>query len=134
MPPIDASAKRIMERLRGFADDIPVDALLAGAQVVYDRSQELCPVDTGFLKKSGFVQVQGDDVQIGYDADYASYVEFGTSKMEAQPFLRPAIDGNEEEILQAVGSKIVDFMQESLNGVPGSNIQLQGVPGVPLQP
>lgn len=32
------------------------------------------------------------------DAPYAKYVEFGTSKMQARPFMRPAYDNNIEEI------------------------------------
>ena len=112
--PISASMQSLMGRFNEFVTEIPVDALLAGAQVVYDRSQELVPVDTGFLKSSGYIQVQGDDVQVGYDADYASAVEYGTYKMEAQPFLRPAMDENEEEILSAVGSKIIDWEFQAL--------------------
>jgi HK97 gp10 family phage protein len=135
MPPIDTGMRRIMSRLTEFAEKIPVDALMAGAEVVYQRSQELVPVDTGFLKKSGFIQQQGDDVQVGYDADYASFVEFGTSKMAAQPYLRPAIDNNEEEILNAVGSKIIDWMQDALAAGPGAGaISTQPNPFGTLQP
>lgn len=55
--------------------------------IVYD----LCPVDTGELISSidGFTDREG--VEVYADADYAQYVEYGTSKMEAQPYFRPAI-------------------------------------------
>ena len=39
----------------------------------------------------------GNDVEIGFSEEYASYVEFGTYKMAAQPYLRPAFDIAEDE-------------------------------------
>lgn len=76
--------------------------IVPGAEVIFAASQDLCPVDTGFLKASGFVQIRSGDVEIGYDAPYASFVEFGTYKMAAQPFLRPAFDEYEDEALSAI--------------------------------
>jgi len=52
-----------------------------------------CPVDTGRLKASiNHELVSPGLVIVGTPAEYASYVEFGTSKMSAQPFLRPAAE------------------------------------------
>lgn len=51
-----------------------------------------CPVDTGNLQGSIAHEVDVDDnaVYIGTDVEYAPYVELGTSRQKAQPFLRPA--------------------------------------------
>lgn len=51
-----------------------------------------CPVDTGNLLGSITHEVDAGDnaVYIGTDVEYAPYVELGTSRQEAQPFLRPA--------------------------------------------
>ena len=51
-----------------------------------------CPVDTGNLRASITHEVDaGDDaVYIGTNVEYAPYVELGTSRQKAQPFLRPA--------------------------------------------
>lgn len=51
-----------------------------------------CPVDTGNLRGSitHAVDAGGDAVYIGTNVGYAPYVELGTSRQEAQPFLRPA--------------------------------------------
>lgn len=51
-----------------------------------------CPVDTGNLRASVTHEVDagGNAVYIGTNVEYAPYVELGTSRQEAQPFLRPA--------------------------------------------
>lgn len=51
-----------------------------------------CPVDTGNLRGSITHEVDTGDnaVYIGTNVEYAPYVELGTSRQEAQPFLRPA--------------------------------------------
>lgn len=51
-----------------------------------------CPVDTGNLRASITHEVDagGNAVYIGTNVEYAPYVELGTSRQEAQPFLRPA--------------------------------------------
>ncbi len=78
-------------------------AALATGKDILEISQQLVPVDTSSLKKSGgVVPVDSHTVQVGYGApgeffdgrepaDYAAYVEFGTSNSPAQPFLVPAM-------------------------------------------
>lgn len=53
-------------------------------------AKKKCPVDTGNLRNSITHQVDGDAVYIGTNIEYAPYVELGTSRQKAQPFLRPA--------------------------------------------
>lgn len=57
---------------------------------------EKCPVDTGNLRASitHEVDTAGNAVYIGTNVEYAPYVELGTSRQEAQPFLRPAASGH----------------------------------------
>lgn len=54
----------------------------------------LCPVDTGRLRASIQTFEVGFDTYVGTPVEYASFVEFGTSKPSypKQPFLRPAVD------------------------------------------
>lgn len=49
-----------------------------------------CPVDTGNLRNSITHARDDDAAYIGTNVEYAPYVELGTSRMKAQPFLRPA--------------------------------------------
>lgn len=57
----------------------------------FDIAYDLCPVDTGELIGSIDGFTDGESVEVYADADYAQYVEYGTSKMEAQPYFRPAL-------------------------------------------
>lgn len=55
-------------------------------------AKRACPVDTGNLRNSITHAVEGseDAVYVGTNVEYAPYVEMGTSRTAAQPFLRPA--------------------------------------------
>lgn len=57
----------------------------------FNIAYDLCPVDTGELISSIDGSTDGDSVEVYADADYAQYVEYGTSKMDEQPYFRPAI-------------------------------------------
>lgn len=64
--------------------------LQTGADIVA-MVKQLSPVDTGALRQSyGAIPESRDTVIIGSDMEYAPYVEYGTSKMAAQPHLTPA--------------------------------------------
>ena len=60
------------------------------------------PVDSGTLKGSITHDVDKNTVRIGTNLEYAGYVEKGTSKMRAQPYLTPALEDNIEEIKDIV--------------------------------
>ena len=69
-------------------------------------------VDTGFLRNSIVVDepVTPELATISAGAEYAEYLEFGTTKMAARPYMRPAIDQNEGEILNAVEKTVAAFV------------------------
>lgn len=55
-------------------------------------AKRACPVDTGNLRNSITHAVESgeDAVYVGTNVEYAPYVEMGTRRTAAQPFLRPA--------------------------------------------
>jgi HK97 gp10 family phage protein len=61
---------------------------------VMDGAKRLCPVDTGTLRGSINVSVEegGLAATVGTNVAYAPYVEYGTRRMAAKPYLRPAAD------------------------------------------
>jgi len=81
-------------------------ASLAGALVLQRYSQINAPVDTGFLRNSAESRKSQNGAELEFAANYSYYVEFGTSKMEAQPYVRPAIDGHFKEIVEAVKEEV----------------------------
>ena len=71
-----------------------------GADKVQKRALQKVPVDTGKLKKSISIKKIEGGKSIGPDTDYDIYVEYGTSRMAAQPYLRPAMQENRKPIAE----------------------------------
>ena len=65
----------------------------AGRRMVA-RARQLAPVRSGNLRNSiGYTYRQSDrELTLHADATYAIFVEFGTYRQPAQPYLRPAIN------------------------------------------
>lgn len=62
-----------------------------------------CPVDTGRLRNSITHEQENEDTEvIGTNVEYAPYVEMGTSKSRAQPFLEPAVVEHVDEYKEIV--------------------------------
>jgi HK97 gp10 family phage protein len=91
-----------------IAEELVNSAVLSAAQSVRDKAKSLCPVDTGRLRDSIEADADGCRAEISANTDYASYVEFGTSKSAPQPYLVPAlIEG---------GDEAVEIMAEIISG------------------
>ena len=56
-----------------------------------DEITKLGAVDTGRLRGSISHSHDDDTAYIGTNVEYAQYVEFGTRRMKARPFLRNAV-------------------------------------------
>lgn len=74
----------------------PVGRTLARKAVqVEGGAKRLCPVDTGRLRSSITHSLAQDGkgllALIGTNVEYAIFVELGTSRAAAQPYLRPAL-------------------------------------------
>jgi HK97 gp10 family phage protein len=58
------------------------------------------PVDTGNLKSHNSYKINNNELFLHNDCEYAGYVENGTYKMGAQPFMKPAAYNHIAEIKQ----------------------------------
>ncbi len=59
--------------------------------LVEAEAKRLCPVDTGKLRASITPVIESWAAgYVGTNTEYAPYVEYGTRKTDAQPFLEPA--------------------------------------------
>lgn len=92
--PLEFNGESLAELLVSPDGDVARDIQRRCLQI--DRAAKaLCPVDTGRLRSSitNTLTTDGDGVVgiVGTDVEYAPYVEMGTSRMPAQPFLLPAL-------------------------------------------
>ena len=102
---------RFAEDLRENADTLARRASQVVRKAALDTmadAKTLAPVDTGNLRNSITTDArQGDLVAVvEATADYAAYIEWGTSKMQPQPFMRPSQDRNTEPFMQALAQLI----------------------------
>lgn len=94
--PIRVTVNR--QKLRALIADLPAraDAIARqGAEHAAESARALVPVRTGALRASIRAErtSTGHAVRAGGGAvDYAAYVEFGTRRMAARPYLRPAVE------------------------------------------
>ena len=86
---------KITDNSDEFAKALPEQieqALTAIGLTAESYAKRDCPVDTGRLRNSitNAVEVGERSVYIGSNVEYAAFVELGTSRMKARPYLKPA--------------------------------------------
>lgn len=101
-----------LDNLRNKLNDYTVNAetklhrgLVMGTRIVQSEARAECPVDTGELRRSIHGQVDGLTGEVGTNKEYAGYVEFGTYKMAAQPYLIPALKSKQGEVIAAIAAE-----------------------------
>ena len=87
------------------------EALHAGSVLVQGGATLNAPVDTGNLRSSIDYEVGSDDAVIFTPVEYAEPVEYGTSEMAAQPFLRPALDNNKSNIIKVFSQTYAKYLK-----------------------
>ena len=81
--------------------------LTAAAIIVESDAKLRSPIDSGTLMGSiAKGKVVNSSIQIGTNIEYAPYVEYGTSRMAAQPYLTPALIENKAKIQKVFESQI----------------------------
>lgn len=79
---------RLADRIAGATEE----AISDFADEVVDHMKGVVPVDTGKLRDSISKKVDGLKVTVGpRGVEYASYVENGTSRSPAQPYVAPTV-------------------------------------------
>lgn len=92
-------------------------AMRRGAKDTKDLTQQLCPVDKGFMRDHVKAEMSPDDLAytVGWKPEdfaaaglpfYPPFVELGTSQSEAQPSLFPAHEEMTPHVQQDVGDAL----------------------------
>lgn len=82
--------------------------------VIHGRAVLLAPVKTGNLRSSLDRRVEGFIGSVGTNVHYAPHVEYGTYKMRAQPYLRPALFNSKTEIYRIFKNAVSEEVRRSL--------------------
>ena len=121
--------EEVLEEIESLADTGELEATLGKACALVEKSaKELAPKDTGALRRSITSKVEGTEGIIYTPLEYAPYIEYGTglfaenggradvpwnykddkgewhstSGIKPQPFMRPALNQNRENIIRLI--------------------------------
>lgn len=88
-----------------------VEAVQVTQALIVNDAKSIVPVKTAFLQSTiqpGQIIVEGSVVEgfIEATANYASYVEFGTSRQRAQPYMVPSIKKNRGDFLRRMKAAV----------------------------
>ena len=107
--------KELEKKMKQLSDvarkEAKQEALHAGSVLVQGQATLNTPVDTGNLRSSIDFEVGSEDAVIFTPVEYAPHVEYGTSKMAAQPFLRPALDNNKSNIIKVFSQTYAKYLK-----------------------
>ena len=132
---------KLGDRMRGLASDIAKkisgQSTAAGAQLMRKDIRKRAPVDTGNLRRNIIVKklprsqtkltsehivtvrrgrTKSQIKKNAREARYALYLEFGTVKMAARPFLRPGFEATKGPATTAIVTKLHDRIEEANRG------------------
>ncbi|MCR4436639.1 MAG: HK97 gp10 family phage protein [Clostridiales bacterium] len=104
---------KLLEEMGQKAEEVLAKAAEAGGMVALSEARRRCPVKTGRLRAS-LTLTQGKKtparanvrIEHGKKEYYGTFVELGTRKQPARPFMRPAVDENKKQISDAVTEEI----------------------------
>jgi HK97 gp10 family phage protein len=118
-----ANVGRLRRLLRRLPDDITAkvkDAIAEAAQLVQAEAEASAPRETGRMagEISAKTSRDGLSAKVGFlgvksvkrRAFYAKFIEFGTSKMPAKPFLFPALERSRAEISGRIRAAVNDAL------------------------
>lgn len=125
-----------LDNITTAAEKATRPAAQSGAQVFYDEVKQRVPMSAkphksgkktynpGTLRRAvyqAFAERESGDGRAMYrvswnktHAFYGRFVEFGTSKMAAKPFLRPAYDAARAKALQAVQERMAAEVKKAI--------------------
>lgn len=111
---IDSVRDMLSERAAQIAENIAKGVAEAG-EIVKGEAKHLAPVSTeetrpggphGELRESITSVAEGNTAVIGTNKEYGGYVELGTYKMAAQPYLVPALKNKENEVRETIKNAV----------------------------
>ena len=91
------------------------NVVAAAAMNIQREAKQRTPVDTGRLRSSIRATINPEKLEavVGTDVEYAPFVEHGTNRMQARPFLFPAFEQERPKFLAALAATLKDAAEET---------------------
>lgn len=100
-----------------------LESVLNGAEIIRAQAEVLAPRATGRLagdiaKQAVQASSERAVVEVGFleSAFHGFFQELGTSTQAAQPFLRPAFDGERHEAVRVIRDSLTRHVQRAISG------------------
>lgn len=87
-----------------------IDTLNAIGRFCVSNMDKYVAVDTGYLKSRNSYTIARNELHLLNDCHYAGYQEYGTYKMKAHPFFKPAVMNHLNEIRTMARSNMAKGM------------------------
>jgi len=103
--PIEAKFKENpkWEKILNNAIEIGLEKTLIRAK---NKAKKNAPFDTGKLKNNNFHERRGFTGIVYNTMEYAPYVEYGTKRMKAQPFMRKVLYDNYDSLMSIINNEL----------------------------
>lgn len=88
------------------------DAARTELEAICEEAKALCPKETGTLQASIHVRITTGGGEVVADAPYAAAVELGSAHRMAQPFLFPALQMRQSEVISGVHRAMESVLKE----------------------
>lgn len=112
---------RELKSMDGAAKAVLMNSAQAGGKIALKDAKENCPVDSGALQASLKLtdvksSVTRGEVKLDYDRKlkYGTFVELGANGRQANPFMRNAVDNNQDKINTAIVHEIISAIDKKL--------------------
>lgn len=112
-----AGALNKIQDFKTRATQVIAEAVEKAALRVEADAKDSCPVDTGRLRSSittdGPRVISGEEItaKVGTNVEYAPFVEFGTKRQKAQPYLYPALAKNRPQLSVDISKGFRELMK-----------------------
>ena len=93
----------IIAKLPGNRDKI----IRAAASHILGEARMRAPIRTGALRNNSQVTDGRGSSTVEFNQEYAAYVELGTYKMAAQPYLTPAVEAEAKLLEQRIKDDLI---------------------------